>query len=380
VIELTKEQTMLQKTTREIARDKIAPLAAEMDREQKFPTEILDIFDQYGYLAMMLPEEYGGFQADTVSMCLVIEELAKVCASTAVTLTGHITGSVAFLRSASENQQKQFFTGKKRTKLFAISISEPEAGSDVSGIKTEARLQENEYIVNGVKCFVTNGGIADLYIVFIRTSEDRKKGISTFVVENNTPGFFIGKKEDKMGLRGSNTTDLIFQDARIPRNNILGNGTEGFETVMRTMDKMRVIVGALALGIAEGALKFALSYVKKREQFGKSISQFQGIRFMLAEMATRIEASRLLIHRAARMVDLGMDNVSMYSSMAKFYASDVAMYVTTDAVQLMGGYGYMKDYPVERMMRDAKVTQIFEGTNQIQRLVIARQLLSKNYL
>ncbi|MFZ3046767.1 MAG: acyl-CoA dehydrogenase family protein [Desulfatirhabdiaceae bacterium] len=380
MIELTKEQTMLQKTTREIARDKIAPLASDMDREQKFPPELLDMFNKYGYLTMMLPEDYGGFNADTVSMCLVIEELAKVCASTAVTLTGHITGSVAFLRSSTEDQKQKFLTGKGRAKIFAISISEPEAGSDVSSIKTEAFLDGNDYIVNGLKCFVTNGGMADLYIVFIRTSDDKRKGISTFLVHKDTPGFKIGKKEDKMGLRGSNTTDLIFQDARIPQGNILGAGSEGFEVVMRTMDKMRVIVGALALGIAEGALKFALNYVKKREQFGKSISNFQGIRFMLADMATRVEASRLLIHRAAKMVDMGVENVSMYSSMAKYYASDIAMYVTTNAVQLMGGYGYMKDYPVERMMRDAKVTQIFEGTNQIQRLVIAKQMLSRNYL
>jgi len=380
MLDLTSEQSMLQRTTREIARDKIAPLAAEMDREQKFPAEILDIFDRYNYLSMMLPEEYGGFDADTVSMCLVIEELAKVCASTAVTLTGHITGSVAFLRSSTEAQKQKFLSTKGRAKLFAISISEPEAGSDVSSIRTEALLEGDHYLVNGTKCFVTNGGMADLYIVFIRSSEDKKQGISTFLVEKDTPGFKIGKKEDKMGLRGSNTTDLVFQDSRIPKENILGVGNGGFEVVMRTMDKMRVVVGALALGIAEGALKYAMNYTKKRVQFGKPISSFQGIKFMLADMATRVEASRLLVYRAAKMVDHGVDDVSMYSSMAKCYASDTAMYVTTDAVQLLGGYGYMKDYPLERMMRDAKVTQIFEGTNQIQRLVVAKQMFFKNYL
>jgi acyl-CoA dehydrogenase len=380
MLELTSEQSMLQKTTKEIARDKIAPLADEMDREQRFPKEILQIFDQYGYLSMMLPEKYGGFSADTVSMCLVIEELAKVCASTSVTLTGHITGSVAFLRSSDETQKQKFLAAKGRAKIFAISISEPDAGSDVSSIRTEARLEGDDYLINGTKCFVTNGGMADLYIVFIRTSAEPKQGISTILVEKDTPGFKIGKKEDKMGLRGSNTTDLVFQNARIPKQNILGEESGGFEAVMRTMDKMRVIVGALALGIAEGALKFAMNYTKKRVQFGKPISKFQGIRFMLADMATRVEASRLLVYRAAKMVDRGVDDVSMYSSMAKYYASDVAMYVTTNAVQLLGGYGYMKDYPLERMMRDAKVTQIFEGTNQIQRLVIAKQMLSRNYL
>ncbi|MCL2338174.1 MAG: acyl-CoA dehydrogenase family protein [Firmicutes bacterium] len=375
MLDLTPEQSMLQMTTRKIAKEKIAPLAAEMDREQKFPTAILDLFNRDGFLSMMLPEEYGGINSDTVSLCLVIEELAKVCASTAVTLTGHITGSVAFLRSSSEEQKQKFLSKQGQFKIFAISISEPEAGSDVSAIKTAAVAKDDHYLVNGTKCFVTNGGLADLYIVFIRTSADRKRGISTFVVEKETPGFKVGKKEDKMGLRGSNTTELVFEDARIPLDNLLGGGSGGFEVVMKTMDKMRTIVGALALGIAEGALEYAKDYVKTRKQFGRPLSDFQAIRFMLADMATRVDASRLLVYRAAEMVDRGMNDVSMYSSMAKYYASDVAMYVTTDVVQLLGGYGYMKDYPVERMMRDAKVTQIFEGTNQIQRLVIAKQML-----
>ncbi|MCG9967727.1 acyl-CoA dehydrogenase family protein [Pelotomaculum terephthalicicum JT] len=376
MLNLTPEQSMFQKTTREIAREKIAPLAAEMDREQEFRTEILELFDQCGYLSMMLPEEYGGINADTVSLCLVIEELAKVCASTSVTLTGHITGSVAFLRSTSEEQKQKFLAHSGRPKIFGISISEPGAGSDVSGIKTSTKLEGDYYRVNGTKCFVTNGGLADLYIVFIRTSPNRKGGIGTFLVEKDTPGFSIGKKEDKMGFRGSNTTDLIFEDALIPKGNILGEGSGGFEVVMRTMDKMRVIVGALALGIAEGALEFVLNYVKERSQFGRSIAEFQGLRFMLADMSTRVNAARLLVYSGAKMVDQGLEDVSMYSSMAKYYASDVAMYVTTNAVQLMGGNGYMRDYPVERMMRDAKATQIFEGTNQIQRLVIAKRLLS----
>jgi len=376
MLNLTPEQAMLQKTTREIAMEKIAPLAAEMDRDQEFRTEILDLFDQCGYLSMMLPEEYGGINADTVSLCLVIEELAKVCASTSVTLTGHITGSVAFLRATDEEQKQKFLAHSGRPKIFAISISEPGAGSDVSSIKASANLEGDYYRINGTKCFVTNGGLADLYIVFIRTSPDRKGGISTFLVEKDTPGFSIGKKEDKMGFRGSNTTDLVFDDARVHKGNILGGGSGGFEVVMRTMDKMRVIVGALALGIAEGALEFALKYTKERSQFGRPIAEFQGLRFMLADMATRVNAARLLVYSGAKMVDQGVEDVSMYSSMAKYYASDVAMYVTTNAVQLMGGNGYMRDYPVERMMRDAKATQIFEGTNQIQRLVIAKRLLS----
>lgn len=372
---LTPEQKMILETTQELVKQKIAPRAKEVDGAGEFPYDILDHFREQGFLRVMLPEELGGISADTTMMCLIIEEIAKACASSAISLVGHTTGTVAFL-SSSTPEQRQRFIAPEKDFFFAISISEPNIGSDVSGMSTKAVLQGENYILNGRKCFVTNGGVANLYIVFARTSAEKIDGISAFLVEKDTPGFNVGVKADKMGFRGSATTELIFQNAIVPKENLLG-AAGGFRNVMKTLEKMRVVVGSMALGIAEGALDYALEYVQNRAQFGRPIADFQGLRFMLADMATKVATTRLLIYKAAEAFDQKLPSSNMYASMAKYWASDTAMEVTTNAVQLLGGYGYFKDYPVERMMRDAKATQIFEGTNQIQRGIVAKEILKK---
>jgi len=367
MISLSEEQSIIQTTTRRIAQTAIAPLAASIDRSARIPAQVLDLLDREGFLRFMLPPQFGGISADTVTMCLVVEELARACASTAVTLVGHITGTLAFLTAANDEQKKDILSGRR---MFAIAITEPEAGSDVRSMSTVARPQGDWYIMNGAKCFVTNGGIADHYVVFAKASSGR---IAAFLVNRNTPGLMVGREEEKMGLRGSSTTGLTFADARLPAANLLSD--DGFGLVMGTLHKMRIVVGALACGIAKSAFDYAAGYIKSRVQFGRAVADFQGIRFMVADMATRLHAARLLVYDSAATADGGGDIVAC-SSMAKCFASDVAMYVTTNAVQLLGGYGYTADYPVERMMRDAKATQIFEGTNQIQRLIIAGRLLS----
>jgi len=367
MLNLSDEQLMIQTTTRRMARENIAPLASRIDQSGAIPAEVFDLLDREGFFRFMLPPEFGGIGAGTVTLCLAVEELARACASTAVTLVGHITGTLAFLTAADEDLKKEILAGRK---LFAIAITEPEAGSDVRSMRTTAKPEGDSYVLDGSKCFVTNGGIADHYVVFAKISSG---GIAAFLVDRDTPGLIVGKEEGKMGLRGSSTTALAFAGARIPAGNLLSQ--DGFGLVMGTLYKMRIVVGALALGIAGGAFDYAVGYVKSRVQFGRAIADFQGIRFMLADMATRLRAARLLVYDGAVMADNGRDIVTC-SSMAKYFASDVAMYVTTNAVQLLGGYGYTTDYPVERMMRDAKATQIFEGTNQIQRLIVAGRLLS----
>jgi alkylation response protein AidB-like acyl-CoA dehydrogenase len=379
MLKLTDEQILIQKTARQIAEEKIAPRAKTIDEQQEFPYDIVKLFLENGFLTLMYPEEYGGINGDITTLCLVIEEIAKVCASCATTLVAHNTGAVAFLGVANEEQKKKFLLKDGKPNFFGFSTTEPNAGSNVAGVITRGKLEGDHYVVNGIKNFVTNGGVADVYVVSVRTGSDPRKGISAFVVEKDIPGFSVGKKENKMGMRGTSTTDLIFENAIIPVENLLGSEVGGFEVVMRTLDKIRVIIAALALGIAEGALNYAIKYAKSREQFNRPIAEFQGIRFMLADMATKVKSANLLVYNAAQQVDLGadMDEISKCSSMAKYYASDVAMEVTTNAVQILGGYGYIKDYPVERMMRDAKCTQIYEGTNQIQRIVVARNILAK---
>lgn len=372
---LTPEQKMILETTQELVKQKIAPRAKEVDAVGEFPYDILDQYREQGFLRVMLPEEYGGIGADTTMMCLIIEEIAKACASSAISLVGHTTGTVAFLSSSTPKQRERFI-GQDKDFFFAISISEPNIGSDVSGMSTKAVLQGDNYILNGRKCFVTNGGAANLYVVFARTGPERIDGISAFLVEKDTPGFSVGVKADKMGFRGSSTTELIFQNAVVPKENLL-SAAGGFKNVMKTLEKMRVVVGSLALGIAEGALDYALGYVQERQQFGRPIGDFQGMRFMLADMATKVAVTRLLIYKAAEAFDQKLPSSNMYASMAKYWASDIAMEVTTNAVQCLGGYGYYKDYPVERMMRDAKAVQIFEGTNQIQRGIVAKEILKK---
>lgn len=371
---LNEEQKLVLETTKKLVKNQIAPRAQEIDARGEFPKDILEQYKELGLLRMCLPEELSGMDADTKTVSIVVEEIAKACASSAISLVGHTTGTVAFLSSSTPEQRKKFI-GPDKDFFFAISISEPNTGSDVSSMSTKAVLQGNNYILNGQKLFVTNGGVANLYVVFARTSSERIDGISAFIIEKGTPGFSIGSKADKMGFRGSATTELVFEDAIIPKENLLG-GAGGFRTVMKTLEKMRVVVGAMALGIAQGALDYAQGYVQTRQQFGRPIADFQGLRFMLADMATRVDAARLLVYRGADAFDEQLTDSNMYASMAKYYASDTAMEVASNAVQLLGGYGYMKEYPVERMMRDAKATQIFEGTNQIQRGIIAKHFLN----
>lgn len=369
-------------TTREFANRELNLIASEIDEKEEIDPNIIGGLEKYGYLSMILPEEEGGVGANLETICMVVEELAKVCASTAITLVGHLTGSIACILGGTEEQkQKHLYPGSGKQNLFAISISEPGAGSDVSSISASAQKKDDGYVLNGNKRFVTNGGLADVYVIIARTdSSDRKKGLSAFVVPKNTPGLTIGKKEKKMGLRGSATTDLHLDNLWVSEEHLLGEEGDGFDIVMKTMDQTRVVVAAHALGIASGALSYALTYVKEREQFGKPIHQFQGLQFILADMAIKEETAKSMVYFSAKQVIKNHPMASYYSSIAKTAASDAAMFITNQAVQVMGGAGYMRDYPVERMMRDAKVTQIFEGTNQIQRIIIAKQRIGRNSL
>ena len=312
---------------------KIAPRAKEIDEKQEFPHDIVKLYYENEFLTLMYPEEYGGINGDITTLCLIIEEIAKVCASCATTLVAHNTGAVAFLSVANEEQKRKFLLRDGKPNFFGFSTTEPNAGSNVSGVATRGILEKDHYVINGTKNFVTNGGVADLYVVSVRTGNDPRKGISAFVVEKDTPGFSVGKKENKMGMRGTSTTDLIFENAIVPAANMLGPQTGGFEVLMKTLDRIRVIIAALALGIAEGALNYAINYAKSREQFNRPIADFQGIRFMLADMANKVQAAHLLVYNAAYMVDSGanIEEISKCSSMAKYFASDVAMEVTTNA-------------------------------------------------
>lgn len=368
------------KTARQFARKELRPIASEIDEKEEMSSEIIEKLMTYGYLSMHFDQTWGGVGANLDVVCAVVEELAKECASTAITLVGHLTGSIAFLTSATEEQKKKYLiTASGKQCLFAISISEPEAGSDVTSIATTAVRKDNGYVLNGNKRFVTNGGLADVYVILARTNpHDRKKGLSAFVVPKDTKGLVVGKKEKKMGLRGSATTDLHLEDMWLSEEHLLGNEGDGFDIVMKTMDQTRVVVAAHALGIASGALEYALAYANGRRQFGKPITQFQGLQFLLADMAIQEETARSMVYYAADQVINNHPMASYYSSIAKTVASDAAMFVTSNAVQLMGGAGFMRDYPVERMMRDAKVTQIFEGTNQIQRMIIAKKRIANS--
>jgi len=344
-----------------------------------------ELFAQQGYLSVMLPESYGGMDGDITAYCIITEEIAHACGSSSLMALVHSVGLMPVMIAGNEEQKKRFYERVTKDRaLAAFALTEPEAGSDAASLKTTAELEGDYYLLNGRKCMVTNGGAADLYAVFVTTRpEERTKGISVFMVEKDTTGFTIGKREEKMGMHGSDTTDLIFENAVVPKENLLGEEGSGWEVAMMTLNLSRPAIGALALGIAQGALDFALDYTTKRVQFGQKLADFQGVQFMLADMAMQLEAARALIYKAATLLDqkvyerdkmsaLGADKLS---AMAKCFATDAAMQVTADAVQLLGGYGYLKDYPVERMMRDAKVTQIFEGSNQIQRVIIARNLL-----
>ncbi|GAB4074830.1 acyl-CoA dehydrogenase AcdA [Barrientosiimonas marina] len=374
--QLNEEQEMLRKMVRDFALNDVEPTAAERDEEERFDRGIFDKMAELGLTGIPWPEAYGGIGADFVSYVIAVEELSRVCASTGVTLSAHLSlASWPIYKYGNEEQKKTFLyrlaTGEA---LGAYALSEPGSGSDAGSMKTVAQKDGDAYILNGNKVWTTNGGVADIYIVFALTDPDAgNKGISAFIVEKGMDGFTTGKKEKKLGIRSSPTTELIFDNCRVPKENLLGEEGQGFKIAMSTLDGGRNGIAAQAVGIAQGALDAASDYAKEREQFGKPIAANQGISFKLADMATDIEASRLLTYQAAWLESEGK-SYGKASAMSKLFAGDAAMRTTTEAVQVFGGYGYTKDYPVERYMRDAKITQIYEGTNEIQRLVIGRML------
>ncbi len=374
--QLTEEHEMIRKMVRDFANEKVAPTAAERDEEERFDLNIFKQMAELGLTGIPWPEKYGGGEIDFLAYVIAVEELSKVCASTGVTLSAHISLASWPIYKYGNEEQKQTFLRALASgeKLGAYGLSEPGAGSDVAGMQTKAVLDGDHYILNGSKVWITNGGAADIYIVFAVTDPEKKtRGMSAFIVEKGTPGFSIGKKEKKLGIRSSPTTELIFEDCRVPVANRLGEEGEGFKVAMTTLDGGRNGIAAQAVGIAQGALDAAVGYAKGRIQFGKPISEQQGIGFKLADMATSVEAARLLTYQAAWLESNNL-SYGKESAMAKLFAGDTAMKVTVDAVQVFGGYGYTKDYPVERFMRDAKITQIYEGTQEIQRLVISRML------
>lgn len=376
-LEFTEDQKMIRKMVRDFAENEISPLAAQIDETDEYPIEIIQKMGELGLLGVPISEEWGGVGADFISYISTIEEISKASASIGVILAVHTSvGTLPILNFGTEEQKKKYVPKMARGEMIgAFALTEPSAGSDAANIKTSAVKKGDHYILEGNKIFITNGGIADVYITFAVTDSAKgTKGISAFIVDKDTPGFKVGKKENKMGMRGSNTTMLHFDQAKVPIENLLGVEGEGFKVAMSNLDGGRIGIGAQALGIAQAALDASIQYAKERTQFGKPIAEFQTIQFKLADMATKIEAARLLVYQAALVRQNKLDSTKI-ASMAKRFATDTAMEVTTEAIQIFGGYGYTREYPVERLFRDAKITQIYEGTNQIQRIVIANQLL-----
>ncbi|HHU62875.1 MAG TPA: acyl-CoA dehydrogenase [Clostridiales bacterium] len=374
---LTEEQEMIKDLAKRIADEKIAPVALEYDEKGIFPRDIVNILAQSDLCGVYIPEEYGGLGGGIFEMALVVEELSRACGGIALAFAGTGLGIYPVILFGNEQQKEKYLpdiaSGKK---LAAFGLTEADAGSDAAGIQTTATKDGDYYILNGTKQWITNGGEADIYTVIAATDKTKgSRGFSAFIVEKDTPGFSFGKKEEKMGIRASATRELIFEDCKIPKENLLGREGMGFIVAMKTLDRTRPGVAAQAVGIAQGAFDKAVKYSRERHQFGQPISSFQAIQHMLADMAIQIEAARALVYATCRTIDAGAKNFSKESAMCKVFASDVAMKVTTDAVQIFGGYGYMKEYPVEKMMRDAKITQIYEGTNQIQRNIIALELI-----
>jgi alkylation response protein AidB-like acyl-CoA dehydrogenase len=378
IFELTEEQTLIRSMVREFAEKEVAPSAKERDENERFDRELMfGRLAELGLTGIVFPEEYGGAGADYLSYAIAVEELSRVCGSTGVTLSAHLSlgANPIFLFGTEEQKQKYLVPLSCGEKMGAFGLTEPAAGSDAGGTKTTAVREGNEWVITGSKIFITNGGEADTYIVFARTDKDAKKhhGISAFIIEKGTPGFAFGKKEEKMGIRSSPTLELVFEKCRIPAENLLGEEGEGFRVAMKTLDGGRIGIASQALGIAQGALDAAVAYAKERKQFDNPLSRFQGIQFQLADMATQTEAARLMVYNAAYRASQGL-KYSEQSAMAKLLASETAMKVTTQAVQIFGGYGYTREFPVERMMRDAKITEIYEGTSEVQRIVIGSAL------
>lgn len=376
---LSEDQLEIREIARKIAEEKIKPVRAKYDEENAFPWEIVEIFKQTDLFAVLIPEEYDGISGKVEDLAIVTEELSRVCGGIGLAFGATGLGLYPILISGNEEQKQKYLPPiAAGEKLAAFALTEANAGSDAGGIETTAVLDGDHYVLNGTKQWITNGGEADIYTVFALTDKTKgARGASCFIVEKGTEGFTFGKKEDKLGIRGSATRELVFDNCRIPKENLIGREGTGFMVAMKTFDKSRPMVGAQAVGIAQGAYEEAARYSKERVQFGKPISSFQAIQFMLADMATQIEAARALVMATSKMIDSGVKKYAKESAMCKVFASDVAMKVTVDAVQVLGGYGYMKEYPVEKMMRDAKITQIYEGTNQIQRTIIASNLLKE---
>ncbi|HVD22468.1 MAG TPA: acyl-CoA dehydrogenase family protein [Lapillicoccus sp.] len=376
--QLSEEHDAVREAVRAIAEDKIAPYAAEVDEESRFPQEAHDALVASDFFAPHVPEEYDGVGADALATSIVIEEVARVCASSSLIPAVNKLGSMPVILAGSKELKAKYLPPLARGEaMFSYGLSEREAGSDTAAMKTRARPDGDDWVLSGQKSWITNAGVSEYYTVLAVTDPDgrRAANVSAFVVEKADPGFSFGDKERKLGIKGSPTRELHFEDCRIPGDRMVGSPGDGLKIALRTLDHTRVTIGAQAVGIAQGALDVALDYVKERRQFGSRIADFQGIQFMLADMAMTLEAARQMVYVAAAKSERGDPDLPFFGAAAKCYASDVAMQITTDAVQLLGGAGYVKDYPLERMMRDAKITQIYEGTNQIQRLVMARQLL-----
>jgi alkylation response protein AidB-like acyl-CoA dehydrogenase len=376
---LSEDQIMIRDLARQIAEEKIVPVRAELDEKGEFPWDIMKTLAQSDLFGLFIPEEYGGLGKGCLELSIAVEELSRACLGVSTSYAANALGTYPILLFGTDEQKKKYLpdiaAGKR---LVAFGLTEANAGSDAGGTQTTARLEGNEYRINGRKQWITNGGEAEIYTIIAITDRSKgPRGASAFTVEKGTPGFSFGKKEDKMGIRASATTELIFDDCRIPKDNIIGKEGAGFLVAMKTLDNSRTGVGAQGVGVAQGAFEEAVKFAKQRIQFGHPVITFQAVQHMLADMATSIEAARALVYAVARFIDSGAKDVSKESAISKVFATDVAMKVTTDAVQVMGGSGYMKEYPVEKMMRDAKILQIYEGTNQIQRNVIGQALIKE---
>ena len=374
---LTKEQELVKQMLEEFVKNEVEPIAAEIDETERFPKETVEAMAINGMMGMPFPKELGGSGTDYISYIMAVEELAKACATTSVILSAHTSLCCAPIFEFGTKEQKEKFlpdllSGRK---IGAFGLTEPNAGTDASGQQSLAIKEGDNYILNGSKIFITNGGVADVFVIFAMTDRSiGTKGISAFIIEKGMPGFSTGKLEDKMGIRGSSTTELIFEDVKVPQGNMLGKEGKGFGIAMKTLDGGRIGIGAQALGIAEGALEYAVSYMKERKQFGKPLSAFQGLQWYVAEMKVKVDAARLLLYKAAWKKQTGQP-YSVDAAEAKLFTAETAMEVTTKSLQILGGYGYTKEYPLERMMRDAKITEIYEGTSEVQKMVIAANVL-----
>ncbi|MBN2654506.1 MAG: acyl-CoA dehydrogenase family protein [Nitrospirae bacterium] len=374
---LTEEQQMIRDLAKQIAEERVLPVRAELDEKGEFPWDIMKVLAQSDLFGLFIPEEYGGLGKGSLELCLAVEELSRVCVGVSTTYAANALGTYPITLFGSEEQKNKYLpdiaAGKK---LVAFGLTEANAGSDAGGIQTTAKLDGDEYVLNGTKQWITNGSAADIYTVIAITDKNKgARGASAFIVEKGTPGFTFGKKENKMGIRASITTELVFDNCRIPKDNLIAKEGMGFIIAMKTLDKSRAGVGAQGVGVAQGAYEEAIKFARQRHQFGHPVISFQAVQHMLADMAIQIEAARALIYSVSRMADSGSKDISKESAMAKTFGTDVGMRVTTDALQVMGGSGYMKEYPVEKMMRDAKILQIYEGTNQIQRNVIGQCII-----